>query len=376
MIRILRAQILIKMYKTLQKPHVRALFLICTMAIVSVNALAEEPGQLLFESDSILELTMPVDFDKLCRPSEDPDCDYAPTVFNYRDASGNELSLPISIRRRDGWRAKQTNCQVPTLFVRFSHEDTIGTPFEGQSVLALTSHCGKGISPKNIRSRRMPDTYESYVINEYLGYRLYSLITEVSLRVRLVRITYAHPENPRHDIRHFAFFAEHFESLAERFNAQLLRGQSFDLERLDLEAADQMALFQFMVGNTDWSIPNQDNIILIQTPDGIHVPVLFDLDMSGLVYAYYATPASHLPIRTVKQRYYLGYCHPHTDWDALFDKFSTLRASIMGELADTPGLRRGDRRMSGVYLDSFFNTLGSRESRQSQIIESCRPLPS
>jgi hypothetical protein len=339
-------------------------------------AIADDSDPLLFESLSLLELTMPVNFDSLCRPSESPDCDYTHTVFNYRDSAGVEQSLPISIRRRDGWRATKTNCQVPTLFVRFNAQDTVGTPFEGQSSLALTSHCGKGISPQVAQSRRLPDAFESYVVNEYLGYRLYNLIADASLRVRLVRINYTDPDNPRRDFKQYAFFAEHFESLAARLNAQLLPSRSFDPERLDFAVADQLALFQYMVGNTDWSIPDQDNVILIQMENGNHVPVLFDLDMSGLVNAYYSRPEPELPIRSVKQRYNKGFCHEDTNWDELFSRFNTLRAHIMGELADTPGLRMGDRRMSSAYLDSFFNILGSEESRKSLIMEACQPLPS
>jgi hypothetical protein len=354
---------------------IRHLLMLCVIVIASGDVLAETRDPLLFESHSVLQLVMPVNFDTLCRPSETPDCEYTPTVFEYRDAAGNEMSVPISIRRRDGWRALQTNCQVPTLFVRFSQGDVAGTPFEGQSLLALTSHCGKGVSSPNVQSRALPDHFESYVINEYLGYRMYNLITDVSLRVRLVRIKYADPENPRRNFTRDAFFSEHFESLVERFNAELLPGQSFDPARLDLQAADQMALFQYMIGNTDWSIANQDNVILLRFSDGRHVPVLYDLDLSGLVNAHYASPAPDLPIASVKQRYYLGYCHPETDWDALFARFSDLRSQIITMLVETPGLGRGERRMTGVYLDSFFSILGSEKTRESRIADACHPWP-
>jgi hypothetical protein len=97
--------------------------------------------------------------------------------------------------------------------------------------------------------------------------------------------------------------------------------------------------------------------------------------MSGLVNAHYASPATGLPIRSVKQRHFLGYCHPDNQWEVIFEKFRLLRPEFMGVIAETPGLNRGDRRMSGVYLDSFFNTLGSREARQSLIVDTCRPWP-
>ena len=340
---------------------------------MSPHVLAQDP--LLFESDSVLKLTMPVDFETLCRPSQNRDCDFTPTVFEYVDRAGENHTIPIGILRRDGWRAMQTNCQVPTLYVRFGEEGTAGTIFEGQTTLPLTSHCGKGISPENVPSRRLPDWFESYVGNEYLGYRLYNLVTEASLRVRLVEITYTHPGRPRLDFTRKAFFSEHFEDLAKRVGAELLPPYSFDPGKLNFQAADQLALFQYMIGNTDWSIENQDNIILLRYPDGSHIPVLYDLDMSALVNAHYARPAASLPIKKVKQRYYMGYCHGDNDWDALFTKFRFLEESVMNILAEAPGLGRGDRRMSGSYLDSFFSAIATPELRQSQIIDACQPLP-
>ena len=364
------------MLTKLQKPVVRTLVYCCVMVLTSFSAHSQTADPLLFESNDLLELVMPVDFDTLCRPSQMPDCDYTPSEFRFTDSAGNEHFIPISIRRRDGWRALETNCQMPTLFVRFSLEDVVGTPFEGQTFLALTSHCGKGISPENVPSRRMPDKFETYVINEYLGYRLNNLVTEISLRVRPVRIRYTHPEKPRQDFTHYAFFAEHFESLASRYEAELLPPQSFDPEKLDHEAADQLALFQYMVGNTDWSISNQDNVILLRFPDGRHVPVLFDLDQTGLVNAFYARPAPHLPISSVKQRYYLGYCRPDIDWDALFSKFSDQRDVMLTLVAEVVGLGRGDRRAARVYLESFFNIIDSERAQRNGVVNACQPMPS
>lgn len=344
------------------------------MCLHSVPSSAQQSDPLLFEADSVLELTMPIRFNDLCRPSVNPDCDFWPTVFEYRDSNGVLKSIPISVRRRDGWRALQTNCQVPTLFVRFSGEGTRGTPFEGQTSLALTSHCGKGYLPANVPSRRLPDDFESYVITEYLGYRLYNLLTDYSLRARAVRINYADPANPRRDFTHYAFFTEHFESLASRHEAELVSGE-FDLASLEMDTANQMALFNFMVGNTDWSIEDQQNVLLLRKADGSIVPVLYDLDMSGLVSAHYARPAPELPIKTVRQRYYMGYCHDGTDWDALFEKFWDLHPGFMQTIANMPFLNRGERRRAGVYLETFYELLRSDRKRTESIVEACQAFP-
>jgi hypothetical protein len=55
---------------------IRYLFLLSFIAIASGKVLADSQVPLLFESDSVMYLTLPVNFDTLCRPSESPDCDY------------------------------------------------------------------------------------------------------------------------------------------------------------------------------------------------------------------------------------------------------------------------------------------------------------
>jgi hypothetical protein len=47
----------------------------------------------------------------------------------------------------------------------------------------------------------------------------------------------------------------------------------------------------------------------------------------------------------------------------------------MDVLAGTPGLGRGDQRVAGVYLESFFRILGSRKTRENAIINACQPWP-
>ena len=44
-------------------------------------------------------------------------------------------------------------------------------------------------------------------------------------------------------------------------------------------------------------------------------------------------------------------------------------------LIDTPGLGRGDRRVSGVYLLSFFDLLENPEERKSKIVDACVKMP-
>jgi len=159
--------------------------LLLVATILPVAAAAQAP---LFSSDELLEVALAADFDALCRPRETEACDFAPTTLQYRERDGQKRSLPVAIRIRGGWRSLSRNCSVPLLWVRFDEQDVAGTLFEGQSLLPLTTHCGKGLALDPMLSGIRRADYEQYLLREYLGHRLYNTLTEYSLRVRLLRI--------------------------------------------------------------------------------------------------------------------------------------------------------------------------------------------
>jgi hypothetical protein len=283
--------------------------------------------------------------------------------------------MPVEIKARGGWRSLSRNCSAPLLWVRFAEHAVAGTPFEGQTLLPLTTHCGKGVSVAAL-TRAVPRAdFEQYLLREFLAYRIYGTLTDLSLRTRLVRISYPDPGRSGQSSLHFAFFTEHFDNAAARTGNERPERGNFDPGRLDAQAAARLALFQFMIGNTDWSIERERNTMLLQSSEGRQFPVPYDMDMSGLVDADYAGPAPGLPIESVRERYFLGLCQPGIDWDTLFADFNSKRDAIL-ELDDRlPGFSRSGRRWAHRYLESFFTVLDSAEKRREQITAACLPWP-
>ena len=328
----------------------------------------------LFASDEVMELALTIDFDDLCRPRESDECDFEATTMEYKDASGDWRSLPIEVQIRGGWRSLARNCSAPLLWVRFDAEQAAGTPFEGQSLLPLTTHCGRGLSLDRSSKRATRADYEQYLLREYLGHLLYRRITEFSVGVRLVRISYPDPDRSGRSALHYAFFAEHFDDLAARTGSRRLPRGNFEPEKLDAQSAATLALFQFMIGNTDWSIARERNTALL-IKDGLHIPVPYDLDMSGLVDASYAGPAVGLPIDSVRQRYFLGYCQPGTDWERVFARFAELQSALLSLPAEIPGFSRKSLKSTSGFLEKFFETIAVREAREDCIVRHCQPWP-
>jgi hypothetical protein len=350
-------------------------FLIGTLFITFLSGGNVRADTLLFSSHEVLEMAIPLDFKTLCRPRESENCDYAPTRLEYVDEHGEAQSIPIEIKTRGGWRSLTQNCSAPLLFVRFSGDKTADTPFAGQTMLPLTTHCGQGLSLDALNNRVRPSQWGQYLLKEYLAHLLYNEITDLSIKARLVRMTYPNPLHPNRKTVSYAFFTEHFESVAARNNSAVLKRTSFDPQSLDLEAANLLALFQFMIGNTDWSIARERNVVLLKGPDGRHSPLPFDFDMSGLVNAHYAGPAPRLSIDEVTERIYLGYCNPAADWDQLLEPYLSNQLVILAKMDEIPGLNKQSTKASKRFLEKFFEILHSDELIKSKIIEQCLPWP-
>lgn len=75
--------------------------------------------------------------------------------------------------------------------------------------------------------------------------------------------------------------------------------------------ADQLALFEYMIGNTDWKIKGAHNVKFIKPfeyESGKAIPIPYDFDFSGFVGTPYSFPQTWTTIEKVSEREYFGYC--------------------------------------------------------------------
>ncbi|HET8697377.1 MAG TPA: hypothetical protein VFO94_07830, partial [Gammaproteobacteria bacterium] len=317
----------------------------------------------LFASTEPLEIEIAFDPAALCRDSRDAACADAPGTLLYRDALG-EHRIAIAVRARGRWQRNTANCRLPALFVRFDAGTTAGTPFAGQHTLALTTHC-----------RDNPASYQQYLLKELLAYRIYDALSDGGLGVRLAHIAYSNPSDPRRSVTRYGFFTEHFDAFAARANARVARPGDVHFAALDARELALLELFEYLIGNTDWSATFGHNVLLVETADAVVTPVPFDFDYAGLVDAPYAAPAATLPIRSVRQRLYRGFCDHTVNWDALVALFGERRALIESLVAEMPGLDAKSRATAAEYIASFYAVLASPERRAREIFEACRHPP-
>jgi len=107
---------------------------------------------------------------------------------------------------------------------------------------------------------------------------------------------------------------------------------------------------------------------------GKRITIPFDFDMSGLVYADYAAPPAHLPIKNVRTRFYRGLCQPPEILDSAVAHILSKREEIMALFDETEELSRLSRNRTSNYLKKYFDLLEDEEDLAKQVVGRCRGM--
>ena len=323
---------------------------------------SDQPVSGLFESDDLLELTLTTDLKALLkdRGQESP---YRPATLTYLAEDSTTVSLDIQVKTRGQFRLKRSNCDFPPLRLNFKKKQVEHTVFANQDKLKLVTHC---------RSNRKQ--YEQYVLQEYLAYRLYNLLTDKSFRVRLARITYQDSLNNRDPLTAFAFLIEDEEAMAKRNQAIIMEAGRIHSKFMEAEHMVLLAVYQYLIGNTDWSIPALHNVVLIQQVQGESAPlaVPYDFDYSGVVNAHYAIPPAQLDLSSVRERRYRGFCRPEAELAPAFAFFNQQQEAIYALYQNNSFLEQKQIKSTLAYFDEFYETINNPKKVKWEFLENCR----
>ncbi len=324
---------------------------------------------LLFSSHDLIELTIEAPFKKVFRErSQEPE--QFPAVLGYLDASGEKVSIDLKINTRGRFRLRKRTCNFPPIRLDFPKDSVGGTIMAGQNRVKLVTHC---------QDKR--DDYEQYVLQEYLIYRMYNLLSDVSFRVRLARITYVDTEEDRDPLTKYGFLIEDKDDMAERNGWEAIENVPFISPDM-FEAAQIciVALFQFMIGNTDWSAykaPEGEtdcchNTKVVGSMAGPVVSVPYDFDMSGIISTRYSQVAPGLDLRNVRERLYRGRCMPRDVLMAGVELFLEHREVIYELYTNQRELDPKVLEKTVKYLDEFYEIISDERKMEREIVRDCR----
>ncbi len=329
------------------------IFVILSYSVVHAQKVKE-----LFRTDEMLEFTITMDMKEVYRDVKERNNHPARISWNGPDGASSEIDLSVKVRGHT--RTMKTTCRIPPLFLNFKNSETKGSPFEKQKKIKLVSHC------KNSKS------FQEYVEKEYLIYKLYNLVTPYSFKVRPCRITYIDSEKPEDSSTHFGFLIESINDLAKRNDMKEFEDLIRNQEALDKDNIDKLVLFQYMIGNLDWSVPERHNIKIMRKQDGsLPIAVPYDFDYSGLVDTPYAVPPEGIDIESVRTRVFRGLCRDQ-GYSSQIQFFKALQPDLMDEVNQTTFMDEKTRSDVLSYLKEFYKDINNPKTVTDKIDKACR----
>jgi hypothetical protein len=312
----------------------------------------------LFESDEILELTLSGQMRKpLHDQSEKPN--YYPITISYSQKGDSLKTFPIEIKARGNFRRLIGNCTYAPLMLKFGDQSaTEASIFEGQKELKLVMPC-KG---------------DEYVVREWLVYKLYNLITPLSFKARLVKVYLKEENRKKENDPFYGILLENEDQMAARNGGSILK-RNLKPYRTQEKEFITMAVFEYMIGNTDWSVDYRQNIKLVSEGNTkLPYAVPYDFDHAGIVSAPYANPPQQLMLKSVRERRFRGYCIQDSNkFKPVISKFQELQKQIFALYLESLLLDKKYIQDTEAYLSEFFATIGNEVEWEREFSYPCDP---
>lgn len=316
----------------------------------------------LFASDGVISLTLRGPLANISRSAS------AKPVAGLLTVTGAAPeSLPVALSARGITRRSYDTCSFPPLRVEFTQKPAATSVFRGQKRLKLVTHC------------QQRENHQEHILLEYAAYRLYAALTPESFGARLAKIDYLN-DSGRVIASRFGFFIEDVDDVARRNGRVRLRDVNrISSSQLEPAAAARFAVFQYMIGNLDWSMiagaKGEDcchnaRLLGMKGATSALIPTPYDFDFSGLVNAPYALPPEKIPVATVRERHYRGLCRDNAQAKTFAAQWAARRTALTGVLQTIPQIDDDARRGAIRYLDAFFDQAGSPE-QVAKFLKTC-----
>ncbi len=313
----------------------------------------------IFEGEDPMKITLTMDLKKYQK--EKFEGEYMPVHFLYE--FNDTLSLEKEMRMKARGAFRRSHCSLAPFWLNIRKADVENVYLQDVKKIKVVTNC--------MGSK----AYDEYVLKEYLAYKIYNIISPVSFRVRLVRMTYVDTGRKNKVTEGWAFMIEPEEMLAERLDALAVKKDELSMALMNPGDMDRVALFMYLIGNCDYSVTGRHNVKVLGMPGfgtGGYTPVPYDFDYTGLVNASYAIPGENLGITSVTERYYLGPCRKNEAFMVATEHINQYREDILQMVNDFEYLDEKHQKSVIKYLEDYFADAGTDYMLKNSLQRTCR----
>lgn len=313
----------------------------------------------LFEGSEPLDITMSFDIKNYQRKKDSDEYIPADLLLHFNDTI--DLMKDVRIKARGAFR--KSTCHFAPFWLNIRKTDVENEYLQDVKKMKVVTRCRAG------------SEYDDYILLEFLAYKIYNLISPHSFRVRLIKMKYVDSGRKDKETHSWAFLIEPEDMLAERVDGLVIKNDELAMALMRPEEILLVALFQYMIGNADYSISGRHNMKILGLPgfgtDG-YTPVPYDFDYAGLVNASYAVPGENLGITAVTQRYYMGPCREESEYLAAMERLENHRDEVLELVQSFPFLSEKARKQTIGYIENYFSEASGPKFIERNISSTCR----
>jgi hypothetical protein len=312
----------------------------------------------LFDSDELLNIKLSGNIRAALNDRGD-NPQYHLLNLSYSGEDSSEISISVNVKTRGHFRKNKANCVYPPLLLDLSKSNQSSSSlFYKQKKLKLV----------------MPCQGDEYVVREWLVYKLYNLITPKSFRARLVKLILDDASRKKQTSL-YGILLEDEKQMAQRNHVVIVDRNLLKPQNTEPNGFITMAVFEYMIGNTDWSVQYLQNIKLVaKDSSAIPTTIPYDFDHSGMVNAPYSHPPEELQMRSVMERRYRGYCIPDMKrFDDVIALFNRLNKDFYAVYTNCSLIDAKYRTAITKYLDEFYTTINNPKELKKAFSYPCDP---
>lgn len=269
--------------------------------------------------------------------------EYQDAYISYINKDDKLIKWELGVKPRGKYRRRI--CDFPPLKLNFSKKDLAAQSLASFDKYKLVTHC----MDDRVLSKEA-------VIREYLSYQLYQELSPESFKVHLLRIRYVDTRGEYPSIQRYGFLIESVDAFEDRLKIEECEDcYAVGPESVNAAAENKLAVFQYMIGNTDFSLVQRRNLKLFTSEDNtLLIPVAYDFDFAALVGTSYAVPAHHLGQTSVADRVYLGFETEDVLMEQTLRLFENKKEDFFEIVRREKRLSLTARSQMKAYLNDFF----------------------
>ena len=249
------------------------------------------------------------------------------------------LSMSVKVTVRGKFRRR--TCDFPPLLLDFPKDDLKDAGFKKSDKYKLVTHC---LNTKNAKT---------YLLKEYLIYKLYQELDSTGYGVSLFPITYRDVDSGR-EFDSYGFLIESNSELKDRLGGKWCDCLGIHTDSINPYYKELVHFFQYMIGNRDMNMHIEHNVRFIEGgPFNMKVPIPYDFDFSDFVKTPYAFPDQSVTF----DRSTLALGKDEDQFEKVLSLFLQKKEAFLSIINNFDLLPKRHRRKSRSFVRDFYRLI-------------------